>query len=1456
MTAREGLLISVLRFITRRIAYTTTGSRLFSLALLSSALTFPMIAQGQPAETYAGTDAVKSEVILQLRTTKDDAALASLKVLLDADQVIQISGDSGPYIFHSRRKTVAELLDLVAGRDDVVYAEPNYLYHTMSTPNDPGFSSLWSFYNVASPGADIHVVPAWDISTGSRQNIVAVLDTGVDYTHPDLAANIWTAPASFTVNLSYGTLTCPAGSHGYNALAHTCDPMDSDGHGTHVAGILGAVGNNLIGITGVNWVASIMPIRIASTSALGTVSTSDAIDAIEFAIQVKNLFASSTTPANVRVLSNSWGGNPFSQALLDEIQRANTNDMLFVAAAGNLSQNTDLYPLYPAAYSAPNIISVAATNSSDGLASFSNYGPATVHLGAPGTTIYSTWPGGTYRTVNGTSMSTPHVSGAAALVLSACNLNTANLKSTLLSAVDLVPALSGKTITGGRLDVNNAIRSCVPPPASRPTKSAVSFVKVDVATQGGWKGRYGGDGWAIPGDSSSYPAYVQVSLLDPAVWTWAATTADSRAPQKAASVSDRVASTWYDANGFVFDLNLIDGEVHQIALYLLDWDFSSRAERVDIMDAGTGSVLDTRNIANFSLGKYVVWNLSGHIQIRVTLTGAVNAVTSGIFFDAPGVIPDVSTASAVFQTLDSTTQGSWKGVYGVDGYGIVNDSSNYPGYVQISAITATPFTWANSTTDGRALEKAASSTDRIASSWYNSNAFWYDMNFTDGNSHQVALYVLDWDFYSRTQRIDVLDLIGNVLDTRTVSNFGQGQYVTWTLRGHVQIQVTRIGAGNAVVSGVFFSPPNGVSTSPDFTVAVSPGMQAITVGGAGTYSAVLTGVNGFTGTVSLNVAGLPSGATGTFSPAIVAGSGTSILSVATSQSTAAGTYQLTVTGTGGSAGHSATATLVVNSPPDFSIAVSPNSQAVVVGTGVVYTATLTAANGFMGPVALTVGGLPTGTAGTFSPPTITGSGNATLSITTSGSTPPGAYQFTVTATSNGLVHSATTTFIVNAAPDFGVTISPTSQTILAGTGVNYGAAISGLNGFTGAVTFSVAGLPTGAGGTFSPTTITGTGTATLSIMTTGSAQSGTYQLTVTGSSGALVHSANATLVINGQPTATTTFLKIDTMTMGTWKGQYGRDGFAIVNDSLSYPAYAQVSISNALSWTWVPSSMDTRALQKTASPTDRIAATWYNNTGSFQIDVNLIDGNTHQVALYVVDWDFSSRAERIDIVDQATGVVLDSRGVSRFVPGKYLVWNLIGHVLIRVTLTGLGNPVVSGIFFDPAGAVPPILVTSATFLKTDATTQGSWKGQYGGDGGAIANDSSNYPSYAQVAMFNATPFTWVPAVADVRALQSGVFGASRIASCWYTSSYLLIDVSVNDNNSHQLALYVLDWDELARVERVDILDVSGNILDTRIVSNFGSGVYLVWDVHGHTQAQITLAGAGNVVLSGLFFATP
>jgi hypothetical protein len=342
-----------------------------------------------------------------------------------------------------------------------------------------------------------------------------------------------------------------------------------------------------------------------------------------------------------------------------------------------------------------------------------------------------------------------------------------------------------------------------------------------------------------------------------------------------------------------------------------------------------------------------------------------------------------------------------------------------------------------------------------------------------------------------------------------------------------------------------------------------------------------------------------------------------------------------------------------------------------------------------------------------------------------------------------------------------------------------------------------------------------------------------------------------TVTIQESPgtSATATFVKADTTTQGTWQGVYGRDGAGVIGDTASYPAYAQVS-TNASRWTWDGSPSDDRALQRITSP-GRVAATWFGDV--FNIDVNLTDGQPHRLALYALDYDFHGRSERLEVRDAASGAVLDSQTVSDFSGGQYLVWQVTGHVVIQVTRLGGINAVVSGLFFDqlPGGGGGG---ATATFVKVDSTTQGTWQEVYGRNGAGVIGDTASYPAYAQVST-NASGWTWDGSPSDGRALQR-ITSPGRVAATWFGDVFN-IDVNLTDGQPHRLALYVLDYDFHGRSERLEVRDaVSGVLLDSQTVSDFSDGRYLVWQVTGHVVVQVTRLGGINAVVSGLFFDQP
>lgn len=347
---------------------------------------------------------------------------------------------------HKIRGSVEDAVARFRNNPAIEFIEPDYILHADAVPNDPLFPLQWSLRNTGQPsgiaGADIDAVAAWDQATGSSQVIVAIIDSGVDWHHPDLAANIFTNPGEIPGNqIDDDANGFIDDVHGFDFYSFDGDPSDDHGHGTHVAGIVGAVGNNGLGIAGVAWRVQLLPVKFIGPDGAG--STSTAIAAIEYALDM-----------GATILNNSWGGGPPSEALRAAIVAANEAGALFVAAAGNDGANNDDYPHYPSSFHVPNMIAVASTGRTDARSEFSNYGPVSVDLAAPGTQIMSTLPGEATGVQSGTSMAAPHVSGALALLKSRYpTMPASTMKTVLLASTDRLPSLEGLVASGGRLNV-------------------------------------------------------------------------------------------------------------------------------------------------------------------------------------------------------------------------------------------------------------------------------------------------------------------------------------------------------------------------------------------------------------------------------------------------------------------------------------------------------------------------------------------------------------------------------------------------------------------------------------------------------------------------------------------------------------------------------------------------------------------------------------------------------------------------------------------------------------------------------------------------------------------------------------------------------------------------------------------------------------------------------------------
>lgn len=439
----------------------------------------------------AEPEAVPGEFIIQFKkNTISATSLRQLEKSLDI-KVKRIIPNTNLALVQSQKistlsaKAISQKL---MKNKNIILAEPNYIYRINKVSNDPELGKLWGIINTGQVdsrgsegivGVDVGAERAWDLQTGDKDLLVAVIDTGVDYTHNDLKENAWVneAERAGQPGVDDDENGFIDDIYGYDFANHDADPMDDHGHGSHCSGTIGGKGDDGRGIVGVAWNVKIMGVKFLGGDGSGTLD--GAVESINYA-----------TKMGAKIMSNSWGGGGYSEILKNAIQEASDKGIIFTAAAGNDSKNNDGNPSYPASYNVPNVISVAAINNRGELADFSNYGNRTVHVAAPGVNVYSSVPGG-YEVMSGTSMATPHVSGVVALLLSQePNLTPVEVKERLIKTSKPAGPLRGKVISKGIVNAYTALINELAPPDPNDPENWTDFKPVEISTPHPYQDKY------------------------------------------------------------------------------------------------------------------------------------------------------------------------------------------------------------------------------------------------------------------------------------------------------------------------------------------------------------------------------------------------------------------------------------------------------------------------------------------------------------------------------------------------------------------------------------------------------------------------------------------------------------------------------------------------------------------------------------------------------------------------------------------------------------------------------------------------------------------------------------------------------------------------------------------------------------------------------------------------------
>jgi len=797
----------------------------------------------------------------------------------------------------------------------------------------------------------------------------------------------------------------------------------------------------------------------------------------------------------------------------------------------------------------------------------------------------------------------------------------------------------------------------------------VSFIKQDTTTQGTWIGTYGSQGYDVIGNAASLPSYTTVTPAGQASYTWAASSTDPRALQNAGG-SGRIAACWYSASSFTVDVNLTDGQTHDLELYFLDWDSTARSEKVQISNASTGAVLNTETVTSFHSGVYLDWAVSGNVDITVTHLAGANAVLSGLFFDPPATaLPTVTVESpasaATNVAVSSSVSATFNEAVQASSIGFTLKTSS--GTAVAATIAYNSSTDTATLTPKAALAYGTTYTATVSGAKSNAGVAMSSPVSWSFTTDKVQPAVASYTPLSGATGVAVSSPL-----TATFNEAVQSSTISFTLTNSAGTAVPATLTYNSSTDTATFTPSAALAYGTTYKATVSGAKDtagdplAAPVSWSFTTDAVQPAVASYTPLSGATGVAVSSPLTATFNEAV--------------QSS---TISFTLTN---SAGTSVPATVSYNSSTDTAT-LTPSSA---LAYGTTYTATVSGAKDTAGdPLAAPV-------SWSFTTDKVQ---PAVASYTPLSGATGVAVSSPLTATFNEAVQSSTISFtLTNAGTSVPATVSYNSSTDAVtltpssalAYGTTYMATVSG--------TKDTAGDPMSGSVSWSFTTATSNSSALTvsagSNVTTNAGSTVTFAGAVSGGTAPYTYSWNfgdGTTSAGNSASSTqsagisASFTNTDTTTQGNWIGVYGSAGYNVIGDSSSYPSYAVVTPSSQSSYTWASSTTDTRALQTPENPSNRVAACWYSSS-SFVVDVNLTDGNVHPVSLYAMDMWTPGLNEQVQVLNASTGAVLDTRTLTDFSNGEYLTWNISGHVQFQVTGLDGGNGEISGLFIGNASS--------------------------------------------------------------------------------------------------------------------------------------------------------------------------